>query len=504
MPTEPAEPNAAASRGHCRCPACRYTLDGTPGVPEQPFSAFELDVQCPECGLAMTKGTLALTGGVELLSMHRGFSWARTRGMLARYGVTSIIFVFLLWRGWAGLTGVTGTVSPILAVLLALSGGALVFRVFRDVRGAAVRDDETGERMGASEMGWAISPSGIARFTAGMSDFAAATERRRVVLDALAGMLHCPRSQVEAIVVQRIAPTRWRRPPEDLAAVSLFEVRTAGLAWLGPESTASHAALVYLRGCAAEDVADRCARALAPLDASDASWQFPTAHRACPHCAAPSSLPASDAHLHPAWCTLDQPWQCERCRVSLPKGAVVARGRSDGEVMGWSGGNVLLNVGYIAAQVVAAVAGGACAVVVLVAALEFEPIAIAISVGLLVVSVAALVWARLRGPNWRLPLMRRKPARGRRTCDLVLCATRGGLEIGRLRGSQWSRWRRVGWSSSEGLYTELHPEGTLLVSRAPNSFRRWGFLPSDPRGYRSAELAEALQRAFGAGEPRTP
>jgi len=344
-----------------------------------------------------------------------------------------------------------------------------------------------------------FGPSGLTVVSQGLG------AARRVVessgsLESLASGAGIEPRQVESIMVQPIARTGLRKPPPDVAVVSVFRKRSRMTAWMGLATEPSNSAVIHLHGHSADAVADRLALAIGQ---DQQGGPFAWAGGACPACAAPARLPSDDVSKHPAWCTLSSSWTCDRCRTTLSQGSVLARGQSDGDVRGPGPINVLLEVVYLFLQIIAAF-------VLVVAVIRFIMLIGDFNWGDLLggaamgaASVALLLWFGFRGPIWRLPLLKASPCRARHVCDLAVCVAPGTVEIRRARGFRNARWRRFSWARPAGLHVAHHPEGPLLISPFENSFRLWAFLPSDPRGYRATELAEALRRAYGDGAERS-
>lgn len=457
-----------------------------------------------------------MLGAPGIATMHRGDRQPRVGAIVGRYALVGAILIAMAVIGWDRLTGIAGNVSVTWIVVFGILCIALIEMMLVDLRRWRRRDDAPDEWVGSTEIAWLLGCSGLVVTAAGKAGSGLSVETLEP-LRRLGQQPDADPSQIESLVVQPLARTRLRKPPPDVAVVSIFRKRTRLTSWIGRMSTPSDSVVIHLHGCPADEVADRLMQALEPLkgqpdEASPAGQPTPdqakegvllaSAGSACPRCAAPARLPANDALLHPAWCTLHSPWTCERCRATIPAGSVVARGQSDGDVRGPGPINVLLEVVYLCLQIIAAF--------VLVVAMIFIMLFSDFDWGALVggaamgaASVALLLWFGFRGPIWRLPLLKASPCRARHVCDLAVCVAPGTVEVRRARGFRNARWRRFAWARPAGLHVAHHPEGPLLISPFENSFRLWAFLPSDPRGYRAAELAEALRRAYGDGAERS-
>lgn len=459
--------------------------------------------------------------------MHRGATSAHLRVIASRFGISAaFIMLFLALLVWNQATGVFGNLSSTWMAVFGVTCVALGGMLAVDLRRWKRRDDALDESVGATEIGWVLSRKGLVAY--GPKPTAVSAMIRSGSADPRpTNGAHSAPDRIEALTLQCVAPATFRAPPSDVAVVSVFRRRMRMAGWVGPASLPNDSAVVRLAGEHPEAVADRLAQALEPLaprgareladgptarrgedsterprecdEPNEPSCEFASVAAACPRCAAPAHLPIKDAHEHPAWCALASAWTCEQCRSALPAGAVVARGQSDGDVRGPGAINVLLLCLYVIVQ--AATAAMLFAIIIMSVKLwhEFEWGECIMTAILALVLIGLIRWLVCRGPSWRAPILRIRPCRAHRLYDLVVCVTPGEVEIRCAPGYRNARWERHGWRRPAGLHVAHHPEGPLLISPFENSFRLWAFLPSDPRGYRSAELAEALRRAYGEG-----
>jgi hypothetical protein len=345
----------------CRCPRCAYPLTGLPGVPEDPYGAFGLEVRCPECALIVPAGAHCLTGGVSPSVVEpgglRNIAWVLVPGFVL---IGAVQFAMLLLPGLLGAGGPgfslwnmgTGSMGAALGVLGGMVGTSVGFwAVWRHWRpaGGAGRD---AERAGARLRRAMVVPGGIHLWTGEPS--AEATPRSLAGGDVrdVRGRRHIPlfrrKGAADVGAIDFVTPIMLWSLNDSKAAWNTTDGQPSGTVWMlmpagahpqtvartlertlraPPHAPALGVAVTQAAAMPAVTVGGDPNRYAVPPAVTAATAGDPPK---CPRC----SHLLGDVPDGPWWEPLPRDVRCPECGLLAPEGAVVLTGwRHAGQAM---------------------------------------------------------------------------------------------------------------------------------------------------------------------------
>ncbi|MFO0783562.1 MAG: hypothetical protein U0636_07745 [Phycisphaerales bacterium] len=326
------------------CPRCAYDLSGMPGVPLDPYEAFEEEVDCPECGLHLSRGSRCLAGASEglPLSAGKGEYWPLWVGVGSLLLIVAATIGTQVWApgvtAWQWFYGRGGRslvfMAPLIGLLVPTFLALRRWRIARELAGGA------GGRVGDTRM--LVEPGVLSIFRGGPTaePVRVAAGDVRSVQAFRRDRILSGKEDIDPFILTIDGPLFTVRSP-----LSVMSVLLPPAPDLAPEEVAA-AVLGTLRSSPGQG-------AVLPPELTKATPGVPPV---CPQCR--GLLPESPETLGDWVEPLQSAVRCPHCALEVPAGAVVMNGwRSSMEAMPRRGRTMLLAiVAVVAAAVVTDIA----------------------------------------------------------------------------------------------------------------------------------------------------
>lgn len=484
-----------------RCASCAYPIDGLPGAPARCGGAMTADVVCPECGFSMPAGCHVLLGAVNSEDLSRTPLWRRIAGFLGRNWLYFAGGAWLLPRIVESLLA-TGSVTIgwrlILAILLLWGFAKEVVRFVKSNRRVSGDSDELAGAVAAS---WLVAPSGLSQVRWPM--------KQTRLPESLAA------ETIEGLRASAVPSGATAEPSgECTARITAFSRSPLDV----PEGLANQTGLLIR--CTMESLPSLASGLATTLGApSGGAFGEPVSCR-CPKCDGPAQIPTADVSEHPSWCTVSEPWQCKQCALNLAQGAVVATGSTEGDAAVWGArfGSAVFTCALFGIALAAVLAG--------LRLWDSMPLLLVITSWPVAAGaiVAIILWFR-QGPVWRenepVAWSNKSPRPMRVawwTGSQAISIARWKLPkpkmmlkleierleaVGRSANAHRRPWRPATLHLRSPQLALEQGSGAILAGPKGRTWRRFTFIPDDPRGYVPSELHDALARALlHARKPR--